>query len=64
MEEQLNKALKDTEEGIKALDKSIPKSAAPKQDPLAKALKGSESQKEEIGTDDFKNKFKDADKKV
>lgn len=43
MEEQLNKALKDTEEGIKALDKSIPKSAAPKQDPLAKALKGSES---------------------
>ncbi|CAD8190015.1 unnamed protein product [Paramecium pentaurelia] len=65
LEEQVNKALKETDEGIKALDKSIPKALIPKADPLAKALKGSESQKEDIGVaDDFKNKFKEADKKV
>ncbi|CAK64446.1 unnamed protein product (macronuclear) [Paramecium tetraurelia] len=65
LEEQVNKALKETDEGIKALDKSIPKAPIPKADPLAKALKGSESQKEDLGVaDDFKNKFKEADKKV
>lgn len=35
--------MKDAEEGIKALDKSLPKQPPIKQDPLVKALKGSES---------------------
>lgn len=57
--------MKDAEEGIKALDKSLPKALPTKQDPLVKALKGSESQKEDLVVDDnFKGKFKEADKKI
>ncbi|KAM3129583.1 hypothetical protein pb186bvf_018334 [Paramecium bursaria] len=60
LETQLKSAMKEAEESIKSM--SLPKSQKSVQDPLQKALKP--QQQEEVQADDFKSKFRDADKKV